>query len=109
MSTPDISLRVGPHADQAKLEAVLAAQMVYKRVYAGRLLLVHLLAVIGVLLWVSAAWPVLFLESTRAFILALWGTCGLAALFVSIVEWVWYRRRVRCLAEYEAAQRGEAE
>ncbi len=109
MSTPRISFCVGPNADRAKLEAVLAAQMVYKRMYAGRLFFVHLLAVIGVFLWLSEAWPMLFLESTRALVLALWGTCGFAALFVSVVEWVWYRRRVRCLAGYEAAQRGKTE
>jgi hypothetical protein len=97
-----------PSADREKLQALIEAQLLYERMNETRLFLVHVLALMGALLWLCLYWPPLFSQSTQAFILALWGTCGLATLAVSLWQRSWHHRRADCLAEYEAKQREEA-
>jgi hypothetical protein len=95
---------VPPGADKEKLRALIAAQIIYERVNEVRLFLVHTLAIMSVLVWLSVGWPTLLSQNIWAFILALWGTCCLATLAAGIMEGVCYRRRARRLAEYEATQ-----
>ncbi len=96
---------VPPGADKKKLRALIEAQFIYERMNEARLFFIHVLAVIGALVWLCICWPTLFSQDTRAFILALWSTCSLATLAVSVLQWVWYRRRAHRLAEYEATPR----
>ena len=99
------TFKVPPGADKKKLEALVATQLMYERLNEARLFCVHVLAIIGALVWLCLGWPVLFSQHARAFILALWSTCGLATLGVSICQWVWHHRRSHRLAEYEATPR----
>jgi hypothetical protein len=92
-------------ADQKKLQALIEAQLMYERMNEARLFFIHVLAVISVLLWFYICWPALFSQSERAFILALWGTCSLATLAVSVCQRVWSRRRAHRLTEYETTRR----
>jgi hypothetical protein len=96
---------VPPGADKKKLEALIAAQFIYERLNEARLFLVHLVAIVGAPLWLW--WPTIFSQSARAFLLTLWSVCGLATLAVSVLQWVWYRRRVHRLADYQATSHEE--
>ena len=89
-------------ADKKKLEALIEAQLVYERMNEARLFFVHALALTGAPLWFCIWWSTVFSQSMRAFLLALWSVCGLATIVVSVLQWMWYRRRVRRLAEYKA-------
>jgi hypothetical protein len=99
---------VPPGADKKKLEALISAQLMYEQLNEARLFLIHVLALSGAPLWLCLWWPTVCSQSTRAFLLAVWSLCGLATLTVSIFQWVWYRRRVHRLAEYETRRREEA-
>jgi hypothetical protein len=89
-------------ADKKKLEALIEAQLMFERMNEARLFLVHLLAIVGAPLWLCL-WLVPSLpQSTRSFLLALWSVCGLITLAVSILQWVWYRRRIHRLADCKA-------
>jgi hypothetical protein len=99
------TFKVPPGADKKKLQALVDAQLTYERVNEARLFFVHVLAIIGALVWLCLGWPALFSQSARAFILALWGTCSFATLAVSVHQWVWRQRRAHRLAEYEATPR----
>ena len=88
-------------ADRKKLQALIEAQFMYERMNEARLFFVHVLAIIGVPLWLYIWWSTVFSQTARAFILTLWSVCGLATLAVSVLQWVWYRRRTRRLVDYE--------
>ena len=88
-------------ANKKKLEALIAAQLMYERLNEARLFLVHLSALVGTPLWLCLWWPTVFSQSSRAFLLALWSVSGLATLAVSVLQFVWYRRRVYRLADYK--------
>src|SRR5262249_36339855 len=89
-------------ADRQKLQALIEAQLIYEKMNEARLFFIHVLAIIGAPLWLYIWWSTVFPQSARAFLLALWSVCGLATLIVSVLQWMWYRRRVQRLAEYKA-------
>ena len=96
---------VPPNADKKKLEALIAAQLIYEKSNEARLFFVHALALIGALLWPCLWWSTVFSQSVRAFLLSLWSVCALATLTVSIFQCVWYRRRIHRLADYKVTLR----
>jgi hypothetical protein len=93
---------VSPGADRQKLQALIEAQFIFEQLNEARLFLVHLLAIVGAPLWFCLWWVTSISQSTRSFLLALWSVCGLITLAVSVLQWVWYRRRTHRLADYEA-------
>ena len=96
---------VPQRVDKKKLHALIEAQLLYERMNEARLFFIHSLATIGALLWLCLGWPTLFSQSTQAFLLTLWDTCGLVTFAVSLWQWVWHRRRVYRLTDYEATPR----
>lgn len=101
------SFHVRPDARQGDLTAMIAAHLMYERMIAARVFLVHVLAVIGLLLWAEAMWPPHFSDQTRAVTGALWGTCSLLTLGVVTLEWFWRRTREHRLDEYQSPPRGK--
>ena len=93
---------VPPGVDKKKLEALIEAQLMYERMNEARLFLVHLLAIIGAPLWFCLWWVTNISPSTRSFLLALWSVCGMITLALSVLQWVWYRRRINRLVDYKA-------
>jgi hypothetical protein len=93
---------VPPGSDKKKLEALIAAQLRYEQLNEARLFLIHLLAIAGAPLWLCLWWSTIFSQSAQAFLLALWSMCGLTTLLVSVLQWVWYRRRTHQLVDYKA-------
>ena len=55
---------------------------------AGRIWCVHLLAMVGGLIWFDAIWPALIPAELRDFIFILWGTLLIITLRVSVEEYI---------------------
>jgi hypothetical protein len=81
-------LQVVPE-ESRKMTAFLLAQLQWERYRASRTVLVHVLALSGLLYWVPMpGW-------LRTPIAAACGTCFLGALFAGMMEWRWGRERNR--------------
>jgi hypothetical protein len=70
-----------------------------------RVFFVPILAVIGGIVWLELLWPTLLPECARVAIPALWRAGCIVVLVAAVLEWTWYRRLMRRLAEYQAPQR----
>ena len=79
--------------DGRKLQALMEAQLGWETARCRRALLVHLTAALGLLLWVTAAWPHL---AVRRFALAGWAVAALSFVTAAVSEWRWERRRATC-------------
>jgi hypothetical protein len=92
--------------DRTKLREVLEAQLTYERGRAARSWFVHLLAVVGVILWIESIWPDLLSPNIRFFSLVVFG----GVLFITIrtaIEEIACRRRVQsCLKAQEGVTQG---
>jgi hypothetical protein len=80
------------------LRSVLEVEFVYERMGAARSLFFHLLAIVGVLIWLEAIWPDLLPSDVRLFIIILWGTILFVALWAAVEEYFSRRRLKRYLA-----------
>jgi hypothetical protein len=88
--------------DRSELRAILQAQLAYERMRAARSWFIHLLAVVGIGIWLEAIWPDLVSAEVRFFTLAVFG----AILFLTIrtvIEEVVSRRRLK---RYVASKKG---
>jgi hypothetical protein len=78
--------------DGSKLRGLLEAQFTYQRMRAGRSLCAHLLAILGVAIWVDALWPGILAPEARLLTLFLWGGILLIAVWCAIEEQVSARK-----------------
>jgi hypothetical protein len=90
--------------DRSKLSGTLEAQFAYERMHAARSWFAHLLAVLGVVIWLEAIWPDLLSSDIRVFTLAMFGAVLFLVARVALAEFVSHRKPMRWLA----AQRGFA-
>jgi hypothetical protein len=91
------------------LEAILVADSALERARARRVKLAHLLALLGVPLWLVAAWPARWAADLRALVLAGFAV-ALAGVVGSLVsEWRWGRLRSRRIAALGPLPRTRAE
>ena len=91
--------------DGSKLRRFLEACYMYERMSAARSFSVHLLALVSVFVWLQAGWPSLLPMNVRIFALGLWGMFFCLALWLSVEEWMWCRRRTRYCAQYHGKQK----
>ena len=78
--------------DRSKLRAVLEAQFAYERMATARSWFAHLLAVLGVVLWLEAIWPAFLPPGIRFFALTLFGGVLFLTLPTAIAEFVSQRK-----------------
>jgi hypothetical protein len=90
--------------DRAKLRSVLEAQLACERMRAARSLIAHLLAVTGVVLWLSAMWPDLLSPQVRLFSLMVFGVALFLLLRVLIEEFAWRVKLKRCLKDNDGVK-----
>jgi hypothetical protein len=79
------------------LRSVLEGEFAYERMGTARSLFFHLLAIVGVLIWLEAIWPDLLPPEGRFFTLVLWGSILFVALWAAIEEYFSRRRLKRQL------------
>jgi hypothetical protein len=101
----------GPNADGTSLRKLLEAHRVYARIGAAKRFSLHLLALVGVVVWIGAMWPSLLPAPVRLPALALWGGLLFLAVLASVEERTWRRkleRLARHLREHPADQGRDA-
>jgi hypothetical protein len=84
--------------DGSDLREFLALELIYEAVYKARLRLVHLLATLGVAVWLTSAWHDLVSPTLREALLWTMGFLILATMAVAVLEWHYFSRRQRQLA-----------
>ena len=91
--------------DGMKLCKLLTAHETYERLGAARSLVVHLLALVGILVWLDAGWPDLLPRLIQTAAFTLWEVFFCLTLSTSIGEWIWYRRQMYYWAKYHEKQK----
>lgn len=84
--------------DGETLRAVLAAQLTYERMRAARSWLIHMLALVGVIIWLEAIWPDMVSADVRFFTLAAFGGILFLTMRAAIEEVVSRHRLKRYVA-----------
>ena len=91
--------------DRSSLRPLLEAHFKYERMSAAKSRYLHLLAIVGVWVWLGAMWPSLLPAQVEEFVLVVWGVLLLIAAWASVETWAWHRRMTRYLSEHQAKQR----
>jgi hypothetical protein len=91
--------------DGSKLRRLLEACSECERMSAARSFSVHLLAIVSVFVWLEAEWPSLLPADMRILAVGLWGMFFCLALWMSMEEWIWRRRREDYFAQYHESRR----
>jgi hypothetical protein len=106
MKSPEeiIEFRINKQLDpeRSQLRRVLEAQFAYERMSAARSMLVHLLAFVGVVIWLEGIWPDLLPEEVRFFTFILCGSFLFLTIWVALEEYALRRK----LTRYQARKEG---
>jgi len=96
-----IVLEASPERDPdgSILRAALDAHLEAERLHAVRLLLLHALALVGLPVWLGAAWPALLPATGRRLALVAWVSLLVAVVATVISEARWLRRLARADAQ----------
>jgi hypothetical protein len=92
---PSLTLPADRFRRSPQLDAVLLADAARERARAVRDVLIALLAVLGLPLWLLAAWPGQFSTSLRTFAAAGWAVAALAVVAAVVRAHWWTRVRSR--------------
>lgn len=87
------------------LRILLEAHFRYERMSAAKSLCLHLLTVVGVIVWLAAAWPFLLPSELQLFVLVLWGGLFFIAVWTGFEEWLWHRKVARYRDGHQAKQK----
>ena len=87
------------------LRRLLEAHVVYEQMSAAKKVFLHLLAIVGLLVWVGAMWPSLFSSQLLDSVLAVWISLLFFAVVATVEEWLWQRK----VARYREQQSKENE
>jgi membrane protein implicated in regulation of membrane protease activity len=91
--------------NRASLRRLLEAHVIYERTAAAKEFSLHLLAIVGVVIWVGAEWPAFLSPQLLDSALAIWVGLLFFAILASIEEWLWHRKVARYRDEHQAKQK----
>lgn len=94
--------------DGTSLRRLLEAHLIYERMSAAKKFSLHLLAVVGVVVWVGAMWPALLPPRLMESASELWGAVLFFTVLASVEEWLWHRKVARYHLEHRAKQKEDA-
>jgi hypothetical protein len=99
-----VEIRTNKRLDpnRSHLRRLLEAQFAYEWMSNARSILIHLLAISGVLLWVEALWPELASAQAHSLTLLSWGCLLFLTVGVAVEEYILWRK----LASHLARQNG---
>jgi hypothetical protein len=89
---PEVEMKKEVDSYGSQSRRVLDIQLAYERMHDARYMLVHLLAFVGVVIWIEAIEPDLLPREVRLFTLILWGSFLFLTIWVAIEEFVLWRR-----------------
>jgi hypothetical protein len=95
--------------DRSKLRAILQAQFACERMRAARSWFIHLLAVVGVIIWLEELWPDLVPVDVRIFTLAVFGGILFLSIRAAIEEVVSRRTLTRYVASKKEVTKDTAQ
>lgn len=78
--------------DRSQLRRVLEVQVAYERMRAARFMLVHLLAFVGVVIWIVAISPDLLPQPVRLYSFVIWGSFLFLTIWVALEEYILWRK-----------------
>jgi hypothetical protein len=87
-----LEIRVDKKSDPSRLRRILELQLEYERMHSARHMLVHLLAFLGIIVWVEALAPEMLPRELRLFTFVLWGSFFFLTLWISVEEFFLWRR-----------------
>jgi hypothetical protein len=93
--------------DGRKLRALLGATVLAERFGALRSLAVHILAVLGIVVWLAAASPLGFPAPLKLAALVGFAVVAVAAVAALALELRWQRVQRRCLDDSDIQARGD--
>ena len=76
------------------LRPLLEAHFKYERTSDAKSFYLHLLAIVGVLVWLAAIWPSLIPGELEEFVLIVWGALFFVAVWASVEAWTCRRRMI---------------
>lgn len=88
----------------ASVRRLLEAHLVYQRMSAAKTFSLHLLAIVGVVVWLGEMWPFLLPSEVRVVALTLWGVLLVFTICASVEERAWHRKVARYRSEHQARQ-----
>ena len=88
---PRFKLQEGADTDEA-VRRLLQAHQRYARMSGAKTFALHLLAIVGVALWIGAMWPAVLPPPVLDDALALWVALLVFAALAGVEEWLWRRR-----------------
>jgi hypothetical protein len=88
------------------LRPLLDAHLKYERTNSAKSMYLHLLAVVGLFLWVAAMWPDFIPGQIEELVLTLWGVLFVLLARASFETWTWHRKLMRYLRQHQAKQTG---
>ena len=87
-----VKINEGLDSGESQSRRVLEIQLAYERMHAARFMLVHLLAFVGVVIWIEAIEPDLLPREMRLFTFILWGSFLFVTIWVAIEEYILWRQ-----------------
>jgi len=91
--------------NNASLRRLLEAHVVYERMTAAKKFGLHLLAVVGVIVWLGAEWPQLLPGRVLDSALAVWAALLFFCVLATVEEWLWHRKVSRYIDEQQTQRR----
>jgi hypothetical protein len=82
------------------LRELLYWELIYEDLHAVRLRLVHLLATVGVAVWLTGRWPALVSSTLREALFWVTGIMLFATVAAAVGEWICYTCRERQLVQF---------
>jgi membrane protein implicated in regulation of membrane protease activity len=79
----------------------LEAHAVYERMAAAKKFALHLLAVVGVIVWLGAEWPQMLPPRVLDSALAVWAALLFFCVLGTVEEWLWHRKVSRYIDEQQ--------
>lgn len=89
------------------MRRVLEAQFAYERMREARSWFAHLLALLGVIIWLEAIWSNLLSSDIRFYTISVFGGVFFLTVHAAIAEIVWRRKLKSCLAARRGNQGSE--
>jgi hypothetical protein len=84
------------------LRRLLEAHVVYERMSSAKKFSLHLLTIVGLVIWIGAEWPAFLPPRVFDCALALWIGLLFLALLASVEQWFWHRKVDRYRREQRA-------
>ena len=91
--------------NSASLRRLLEAHVIYEQMVAANKFSLHLLAIVGVVIWVGAEWPAFLSPQLLDSALAIWVGLLFFAMLATVEEWLWHRKVARYRDEHQARQK----